>query len=83
MINTTHFFRQAAADQFTGSMAYLDLQQSLFQRDQTSGMIEIQIGKADWFMMLFARGASTGTYYLSNGFCQPISMGELHAFGTA
>jgi len=41
-MDTTHFFRQVSADQFTGSMAYLESQQALFHSDQTSGMIKIR-----------------------------------------
>lgn len=79
MTNPIHFFRQADADQFTGSMAYLDSQQSLFQRDQTSGLIEVQIDLVEGFILLFARGASTGTYHLTPGSCKAVTTGEIHS----
>lgn len=78
-MNSSHFFRQATADQFIGSMAYLDSQQSLFHHDQNSGMIEVQINQAEWVILLFARGISTGIYRLTDESCKPILMSELHA----
>ena len=78
-MNTTHFFRQVTADQFTGSMAYLESQQSLFHRDQTSGMIEIQIGQAESAILVFARGNSAGIYDLTESACEPILFSELRA----
>ena len=64
-MNDTHFFRKATADQFTGSLAYLRSQQSLFRSDQTSGVIEIQFGQTDNVILLYARGTSVGMYHLS------------------
>ena len=55
-MNTTHFFRQVSADQFTGSMAYLESQQTLFHSDQTSGMIEIQIDQARMHHLAVCQG---------------------------
>jgi len=78
-MNNTRFFRQAVADQFTGSLAYLESQQSLFHRDQTSGMIEIQIDQVESVILLYARGNSAGTYHLTGDACKPILMSELHS----
>jgi hypothetical protein len=77
-MDTPLFFRQAANDQFTGSIAYLDSQQSIFHFDQTSGMIEIKLAAAEWAILLFARGISTGTYHLKDNSSKPISINELH-----
>ena len=78
-MNTTLFFRQASADQFTGSIAYLESRQSIFKHDQTSGMIEIQIGQAESAILLFARGNSAGMYHLTEAACEPILLSELRA----
>ncbi len=81
-MDTTHFFRQVSADQFTGSMAYLESQQTLFHSDQTSGMIKIQINQGECIILLYARGNTAGTYHLSGATCQPILLSEIHSFWT-
>jgi hypothetical protein len=82
-MNSTRFFRQAASDQFIGSMAYLESQQSLFHRDQTSGMIEIQIDQVESVILLYARGNAAGTYHLTGEACKPILLSELRAIWTS
>ena len=77
-MGTTRFFCQAA-DQFTGPMAYLGSRQFIFYNDQTSGMIEVQLGLAEWIIQLFLRGVNTGTYHFTDDFCKPILMSELHS----
>jgi len=77
-MNTTRFFRQAAANQFTGSMAYLESQQSIFHSDQASGMIEIQIDQAESVILLYAGGNSAGTYHLTGDTCIPVLISDLH-----
>lgn len=76
-MNITRFFRQASANQFTGSMAYLESQQSLFHSDQTSGMIEIQLDQVESVILLYARGNNAGTYHLTGDACKPILLSEL------
>jgi hypothetical protein len=78
-MDSTRFFRQASADQFTGSMAYLDSQQAFFHSDQTSGMIKIQRNPEECIILLYARGNRAGTYHLSGATCQPILFSEIHA----
>ena len=79
MINPTRFFRQAEVEQYTGSLAYIESQQSFFQHDQASGMIEVRMDPAKCYILLFARGASAGIYHLTQDICKPDLMGELHA----
>ena len=78
-MNTTRFFRQAVADQFTGSLAYLESQQSLLHRDQTSRMIEVQINSAESVILLYARGNRAGIYHLTATTCRSILSSELHS----
>jgi hypothetical protein len=81
-MDSAQFFRQASAGQFTGSMDYLDSQQAHFHRDQTSGMIKIQLNPAECIILLYARGNSAGTYHLSGATFQPIFLSEIHTFWT-
>ena len=71
------FFRQALDDQFTGSLAYLDSQRSLFRNDRASGLFEIQATASELVILLFAGGDEAKAYRLGPESCAQISPAKI------
>ncbi len=57
-------FRQAVDSQLTGSPAYLDSLRHLYEDDQTSGLIEVQLGEQRQLTLVYAQGLLLGAYQL-------------------
>ncbi|MBM3151814.1 MAG: hypothetical protein FJZ96_06365 [Chloroflexi bacterium] len=58
-------YRQAPANQFIGSYAYLDSQRTLLSIDQQTGLIEAQVDQDQKIVILLASGLTAGVYRIT------------------
>jgi hypothetical protein len=73
------FFRQAAESQFNGSPAYLDSIMQLYQKDHTSGLIQVKAAPNQETVILFENGTRVRAYCLEAQTCTPLSAEQIIA----